>query len=342
METILVTGGAGYIGSHTLRALTEHGFRALCLDNLSTGFRGFVGNVPLIEGDLADRGHIDRAFSADTIDAVVHFASHALVEESCRNPHKYYRDNIQNCLNLLEAMRKHGVALLVFSSSCSVYGIPEALPIRETTPLNPVNPYGFTKMVVERILRDYEKAYGLRSVSLRYFNAAGAASDGTIGEWHDPETHLIPRLFQVALGKAPAAEIYGRDYLTPDGTCIRDYIHVTDLAEAHVAALDYIFSGRVSDVFNLGTGKGCSVLDVTRQVESTAGKELPVSWHSRRAGDPPELVADPTKAQAVLGWEARHSSLEVIVESAWKWHCADHNRLLLPQPKNVLPDRESK
>ena len=339
MKTILVTGGAGYIGSHTLRALTEHGFRALCLDNLSTGFRGFVGNVPLMEGDLADRGHIDRAFSFDTIDAVIHFASHALVEESCRNPHKYYRDNIQNCLNLLEAMRKHGVPLVVFSSSCSVYGIPEALPINETTPLNPVNPYGFTKMVIERILRDYEKAYGLRSVSLRYFNAAGAAPDGTVGEWHDPETHLIPRLFQAALGKAPAAEIYGRDYPTRDGTCIRDYIHVTDLAEAHVAALEYMFTGGVSDAFNLGTGKGCSVLEVTRQVESTAGKELPISWQARRAGDPPELVADPARARAILGWEPRHSSLGVIVESAWKWHCADHDQLLLPQAGNVPPDR---
>jgi len=320
MKTILVTGGAGYIGSHTLRTLTERGYRVLCLDNLSTGFRSFVGTTPLIEADLADRVQLDRAFSVDTVDAVIHFASHALVEESCRNPHKYYRDNIQNCLNLLESMREHAVGLVVFSSSCSVYGIPETLPITETTALDPVNPYGFTKMVIERILRDYEKAYGLRSVSLRYFNAAGAASDGTIGEWHDPETHLIPRLFQVALGVAPAAEIYGRDYPTPDGTCVRDYIHVADLAEAHMAALDYLFSDGASDVLNLGTGQGCSVLQVMRQVMSTTGKEFPISWRPRRAGDPPELVANPAKARTIFGWQARHSSLDEIIESSWKWH----------------------
>jgi UDP-glucose 4-epimerase len=327
MKTILVTGGAGYIGSHTLRRLTEGGFGVRCADNLSTGFRSFVGSVPLIELDLADRARIDGAFSGGSVEAVVHFASHALVEESCRNPYKYYRDNIQNCLNLLESMREHGVGLVVFSSSCSVYGIPQTLPIRETTPLDPVNPYGFTKMVIERILRDYEKAYGLRSVCLRYFNAAGAASDGTIGEWHDPETHLIPRLFKVALGEAPAAEIYGRDYPTPDGTCIRDYIHVTDLAEAHVTALDYLFSGGASDVFNLGTGQGCSVLEVMRHVMSTSGKEFPISWQPRRAGDPPELVADPAKARALFGWHARHSSLDAIIESAWKWHCARSQRV---------------
>ncbi len=322
MKIILVTGGAGYIGGHTLRTLTERGFRSLCLDNLSTGFRDFVGGVPLIEADLADQEQIDHAFSTENVGAVIHFASHALVEESCRNPQKYYRDNILNCLNLLESMQRHGVGLIVFSSSCSTYGIPQTVPIRETTPLDPVNPYGFTKMVIERILRDYEKAYGLRSVSLRYFNAAGAAADGTIGEWHDPETHLIPRLFQVALGRAPAAEIYGRDYPTPDGTCVRDYIHVTDLAEAHAAALDYLFSGGASDVFNLGTGQGCSVLQVTRQVKNTTGVEFPVSWQPRRAGDPPELVADPAKARTVLGWQAKHSSLAEIVESAWKWHRA--------------------
>jgi UDP-glucose-4-epimerase GalE len=330
MKTILVTGGAGYIGSHTLRALNEHGFRVLCLDDLSTGFREFVGSVPLIVGTLSDRGCVDRAFSADNIDAVIHFASHALVEESCRNPHKYYRDNIQNGLNLLESMRAHGVGLIVFSSSCSVYGIPASLPIRETSPLDPVNPYGFSKMVIERILHDYGQAHGLRSVSLRYFNAAGASAVGGIGEWHDPETHLIPRLFQVALGQAPAAAVYGRDYPTPDGTCVRDYIHVTDLAEAHAAALEYLFLGGASDVFNLGTGQGCSVLQVVRQVESTAGRTLPISFMDRRAGDPPELVADPAKARRVLGWVARHSSLEQIIGSAWNWHRADHALLGRP------------
>jgi UDP-glucose 4-epimerase len=252
--------------------------------------------------------------------AVIHFASHALVGESFHNPFKYYHDNIVNALNLLEAMRKRRIRNFVFSSSCATYGIPRRVPITETEPLDPINPYGATKMMIERILSDYEKAFGIRFVSLRYFNAAGADADGTIGEQHVPETHLIPRLFEAAMERAPAAQVYGDDYPTPDGTCLRDYIHVTDLAAAHVAALDHLLSGNTSDIFNLGTGKGFSVLQVLDQVRKCSGKEVPVEIAPRRPGDPPELVADPRKAQATLRWHARHSSLEEIVGSAWNWH----------------------
>ncbi len=322
MKRIFVTGGAGYIGSHTLRALEARGYEPICFDNLSTGFREFAGDVPFIQGDLASPADIESDSAFGTAQAIVHFASHALVEESCRNPYKYYHDNILNCLNLLAAMRKHGIRYFVFSSSCAAYGIPSRVPINEATPLNPVNPYGATKMFIERILADFARAHGMDFVALRYFNAAGADPDGTIGEWHEPETHLIPRLFEVALASGRVAEVYGRDYPTPDGTCIRDYIHVADLASAHVAALDLLFTGRGSDIFNLGTGQGCSVLEVIDQVRRTTGKEVPMAVSPRRAGDPPALVADAAKARSALGWNPTHSSLEEIVETAWNWHRA--------------------
>ncbi len=320
MTGVLVTGGAGYIGSHTLRSLSARGFLPVCFDNLSTGFCSFAGNVPFVHGDLANPAEIDAAFEAHSISAVIHFASHALVEESCRNPHKYYHDNILNCLNLLEAMRRNGVGTIVFSSTCATYGIPARVPITESAPLNPVNPYGFTKMVIERMLEDYGKAHGLHFVSLRYFNAAGADSDGSIGEWHEPETHLIPRLFEAALGRADGAQIYGDDYPTRDGTCVRDYIHVSDLGTAHVAALDHLISGKPSDCFNLGTGQGLSVLEVLEQVMCTTGLRFSVRRMPRRDGDPPALVADPSKANRVLNWSARHSSIQEIVQTAWDWH----------------------
>jgi UDP-glucose-4-epimerase GalE len=320
MEGILVTGGAGYIGSHTLRALTRRGFEPVCFDNLSTGFRRFAGDVRFVRGDLCNCGDLDAAFGSHRIQAVVHFASHALVEESCRNPHKYYHDNILNCLNLLESMRRHEVRFIVFSSTCAVYGIPPRVPMSESTPKAPVNPYGVTKMVIERILEDYERAHDIRFVALRYFNAAGASPDATIGEWHDPETHLIPRLFEAALGRAEGAQIYGDDYPTKDGTCVRDYIHVTDLATAHVAAIERLMSGKASDCFNLGAGQGLSVLEVLDQVMRTSGRRFPVKRMPRRAGDPPALVADPSKANSVLNWVATHSSIEEIVETAWNWH----------------------
>lgn len=317
---ILVTGGAGYIGSHTLRALAAAGSEPLCFDNLSTGFRSFAGSLPFVHGDLANPGDLDSVFASCPVKAIIHFASHALVEESCRDPHKYYHDNILNCLNLLEAMRRAEINLIVFSSSCATYGIPSTVPIAESAPRNPVNPYGVTKMVIERILEDYGRAHGLRFVALRYFNAAGADSDGSIGEWHDPETHLIPRLFEAALGRAAGAQIYGDDYPTRDGTCIRDYIHVTDLASAHVAAIEHLLSGEDSDFFNLGTGSGLSVLEVLDQVMRTTGRQFPVSRLPRRAGDPAALVADPSRANRILGWTARHSGIEEIVETAWNWH----------------------
>jgi UDP-glucose-4-epimerase GalE len=320
MPEVLVTGGAGYIGSHTLRELERGGYQPVCFDNLSTGFRSFAGDTPFIHGDLGNPQDIELAMSIHKVEAVVHFASHALVEESCRNPYKYYHDNILNCLNLLEGMKRHGVRLLVFSSSCATYGIPDRVPISESHALNPVNPYGTTKMVIERILGDYASAHGMRHVALRYFNAAGAAHDGTIGELHDPETHLIPRLLDVVLGKAESARVFGNDYPTPDGTCVRDYIHVLDLARAHKSALDLLFAGGDPEIFNLGTGEGCSVLQVIQQARATTGCAIPVAFEPRRAGDPPTLVANPARAFSGLGWKPCHSSLEEILETAWRWH----------------------
>ncbi len=319
MHGILVTGGAGYIGSHTLRALKISGYAPLGFDNLTTGYREFVGDIPFFQGDLGRAGDLDAAFSSQKISAVIHFASHALVEESFRNPHKYYHDNILNALNLLVTMQKHGVEHIIFSSSCAIYGLPARVPIDESTLQDPVNPYGVTKMVIERMLRDYQNAHGIRFVALRYFNAAGAAHDAGIGEWHVPETHLIPRLLEIALGNGARAEIYGNDYPTPDGTCIRDYIHVVDLADAHVAALEHLAAGRPSDAFNLGTGQGCSVLQVVDEVRRVTGREVPTVMKPRRPGDPPQLVANPSKAKDNLGWSARHSSIGEIVSTAWNW-----------------------
>ena len=327
MKNILVTGGAGYIGSHTMRALAAAGFAPICFDNLSTGFRSFAANYPFVQGDLASAVDLDSVFETYSIQAVIHFASHALVEESCRNPHKYYHDNILNCLNLLEAMRSHDVGLIVFSSTCATYGIPASVPISESAPRNPVNPYGVTKMVIERILEDYERAHGVRFVSLRYFNAAGADAGGTIGEWHDPETHLIPRLFEAALGRVAGAQIYGDDYPTADGTCVRDYIHVTDLGTAHVAAINHLLSGCSSEVFNLGTGQGSSVLEVVELVMKTTGTRFAVNRLPRRPGDPPALVADPAKANRILNWRACHSGIDEIVTSAWNWHHRQSTRI---------------
>ena len=319
MAKILVTGGAGYIGSHTLRLLRAGGLEPICFDNLSSGYPEFVAGITFHHSDLCNPGDLDAVFSTHEISAVIHFASHALVEESCRSPYKYYHDNIMNALNLLEAMRRHRVSSIVFSSSCATYGIPDHIPLEETMPLNPVNPYGVTKMVIERILSDYQNAHGFRYVSLRYFNAAGAASDGSLGEWHVPETHLIPRLLEIAMGNETAAEIYGGDYPTPDGTCIRDYVHVEDLGLAHIAALEYLSGGHASEVFNLGTGSGYSVLRVVDEVMRVTGRRVPARIRLRRPGDPPQLVANPRKAETLLGWSARHSSLEEIVATAWNW-----------------------
>ena len=313
---VLVTGGAGYIGSHVARVLARRRHRVLILDNLSTGHRALVEGFPLLVGDLGDRAVVASALRG--IDAVMHLAAHSDVGESVRNPRKYFENNVRSGLSFLNQVQDAGIRYFVFSSSCSVYGPPSKIPITEQTPREPVSPYGASKLFFERTLEAYGKADGLRFASLRYFNAAGADESGEIGELHDPETHLIPSALQVAAGIRPHLEIYGEDYPTPDGTCIRDYIHVTDLAEAHVVALDYLASGGGSIAVNLGTGTGHSVRQVVSIVEEVTGVVLPQRISPRRAGDPPILVADSSRAEKLLHWKASRSLLDGI-SSAWRW-----------------------
>jgi UDP-arabinose 4-epimerase len=320
MTRILVTGGAGYIGSHTAKALAGAGFEPVVLDNLSVGHRLAVRWGPLIEGDLADIDLLGRVMRSYQPEAIVHFAAHAYVGESVAQPRKYFRNNVVNTLNLLEAALDAGIGAVVFSSTCATYGLPEQLPIAEDQPQRPINPYGESKLFVEKMLRRFGDAYGLSWFALRYFNAAGADPDGEIGEQHTPETHLIPLALQAATGARPALEIFGTDYPTPDGTAIRDYIHVSDLAEAHVGALCYLLSGGASTAANLGTGAGYSVRQVIEAVERIAWRTVPVREGPRRTGDPAALVADPARAAAVLGWAPRHSGLDEIVATAWRWH----------------------
>ena len=319
---VLVTGGAGYIGSHTAKALARVGFEPVVFDNLSTGHRWAVKWGPLVEADLANKTAIEEALRTYRVEAVIHFAANAYVGESMQNPRKYFRNNVVNTLNLLEAMQDVGVQHIVFSSTCATYGIPERLPIPEDHPQRPVNPYGESKLFVERVLHWYGEIYGFRWVALRYFNAAGADPEGDLGELHDPETHLIPLVIQAALGQRPYVEIYGTDYPTPDGTAVRDYIHVTDLAEAHVLALRYLLEGGESTALNLGTGQGHSVREVIAAVERVGGREVSVREGPRRPGDPPVLVADATKANAVLGWRPKYGGLDGIVATAWRWHAS--------------------
>jgi UDP-glucose-4-epimerase GalE len=316
---VLVTGGAGYIGSHTAKCLARAGFQPVVFDNLERGHRQAVQWGPLVEGDLADRAALDRAFEQHSIHAVLHFAAFAYVGESMQSPEIYFRNNVVGSLNLLDAMRAHQVASVIFSSTCATYGDPVKIPISEDHPQQPVNPYGESKLMVERLLHWYGVSYGVRSVALRYFNAAGADPDGELGEDHHPETHLIPLAVAAAMGLRPALEIYGADYDTPDGTAIRDYLHVTDLGEAHVAALRYLDAGGQSTAINLGTGRGYSVREVTAMVEQVSGRKVPVREVGRRAGDPPCLVADASKSARVLGWKPQRSSLEEIVRTAWNW-----------------------
>jgi UDP-glucose-4-epimerase GalE len=317
---VLVTGGAGYIGSHTAKVLARSGFEPIVLDNLSAGHRWAVKWGPLVEGDLGDSALIREVIKTHRVQAVVHFAGFAYVGESVQRPRQYFRNNVAYTLRLLDVMTDLRVRHIVFSSSCATYGIPTSVPIREEEAQTPINPYGESKRMVERILDWYGKAYGLRSTSLRYFNAAGADPDGELGEDHSPETHLIPLAIQAALGEKPALEIYGTDYPTPDRTAIRDYTHVMDLAEAHVAALRRMLKSHENSSFNLGTGKGHSVRQVVAAVERVSGRRVPVREAQRRAGDPPELVADPAKARELLSWKPQHSSLESIVQTAWNWH----------------------
>jgi UDP-glucose 4-epimerase len=316
---ILITGGAGYIGSHAVRLFLERGHDVWVYDNLSLGHRAAVPADRLIVADLAETQRLDHALVEHRIEAVVHYAAFSLVGESVSHPAKYYQNNLVNTLSLLDVMRRHRIDRFVFSSTCATYGIPDKVPIAEDEKQRPINPYGNAKLAVEHALADYAAAYKLGYAALRYFNAAGAAPDGSIGEDHDPESHLIPIVIQAALGQRPAVEVYGTDYPTPDGTCIRDYIHVDDLAEAHLLALQKLEPGTPFKL-NLGTGRGQSVREVIRTVEEVSGKKVPVKEGPRRAGDPPALVAAAEKGQQALGWQPRYTDLSRTVETAWNWH----------------------
>ena len=319
-QRVLVPGGAGYIGSHTCKALAGAGYVPVTLDNLVYGHRDAVRWGPFVEADLADRALLERVLREHHISAVVHFAAYAYVGESMADPGRYFHNNVTCSLNLLDAMHATGVRRMVFSSTCATYGIPETTPITEDTPQRPVNPYGESKLMVERALHWHGVAHGLRSIALRYFNAAGADPEGELGERHDPETHLLPLAIDAALGLAPPLKVMGTDYDTPDGTALRDYIHVTDLADAHVRALAYLERGGASAALNLGTGQGHSVRDVIAMVERVTGLKVPHTDAPRRAGDPPALVAAPGRAKALLGWEPSCSDLETIVRTATIWH----------------------
>ncbi|HZP17014.1 MAG TPA: UDP-glucose 4-epimerase GalE [Terriglobales bacterium] len=317
---VLVVGGAGYIGSHAAHVLRRRGYDVILYDNLCTGHRTLAEGFELIEGDIADS--IKLAAALRRCDAVMHFAAHAYVGESVENPRKYFRNNVTAALTLLDAVVDSRVRKFIFSSTCAVYGNPVKVPITETNPRQPVNPYGATKLAFETALESYGRAYGLKYVSFRYFNAAGADESGAIGEMHDPETHLIPIILQAIRGKRAALEIFGDDYPTPDGTCIRDYIHVNDLAEAHVLGLEYLTHGE-STAMNLGTGRGYSVREVVAMAEHVTGHTVPTHVGPRRPGDPPELVADPSLAERLLKWKARRS-LEEIIAGAWNWEKKGH------------------
>jgi UDP-glucose 4-epimerase len=325
--TILVTGGAGYIGSHTVLALKQAGYAVVILDNLVYGHRDLVDSalqVKLICGDIGDRPLLDQIFAEHDIQAVIHFAAYAYVGESVSDPAKYYRNNVMGTLTLLEAMVAAGVQSIVFSSTCATYGNPQQIPIPEDHPQAPINPYGASKLMVERILSDFDTAYGLRSVRFRYFNAAGADPQGQLGEDHTPETHLIPLVLLTALGQRDHIAIFGTDYETADGTCIRDYIHVSDLADAHVLGLEYLLKGGATGVFNLGNGNGFSVREVIEAAERVTGQAIKVVESDRRPGDPATLVGSAQKARQVLGWQPKYFQLETILDHAWQWHQRRH------------------
>lgn len=325
--TILVTGGAGYIGSHTVLALLNSGYEVIVLDNLVNGHRDLVEKVlqvKLIVGDISDRKLLDRLFATYPITAVMHFAAHMAVGESVTHPSKYYQNNVAGTLTLLEAMVAASIKKFVFSSTCALYGVPQSIPITEDHPQNPISPYASTKQMVEQILADFDPAYDLKSVCFRYFNAAGAEPNGLLGEDHLPETHLIPLVLLTALGKRESISIFGTDYPTNDGTCIRDYIHVTDLAQAHVLGLEYLLKGGDSQVFNLGNGNGFSVKDVIETARLVTGREIKTVECDRRAGDPPILVGSSEKARKILGWCPQHADLKEIITHAFAWHQQRH------------------
>jgi UDP-glucose 4-epimerase len=325
--TVLVTGGAGYIGSHAVLALQRAGYGVVILDNLVYGHRDIAENAlkaELVVGETNDRDLLDRLFDTHDIAAVMHFAAYAYVGESVQDPAKYYNNNVLGTLTLLEAMLDARIECFVFSSTCATYGVPETVPIPEDHPQNPINPYGASKLMVERILTDFDAAYNLRSVIFRYFNAAGADPTGLIGEDHNPETHLIPLVLQTALGIRDTIYMFGTDYPTSDGTCIRDYIHVSDLASAHVAGLEYLLNGGHSEIFNLGNGNGFSVKQVIETARSVTGKPINAEARDRRPGDPPALVGSSDKARKVLGWTPEYAELSDIIAHAWQWHQKRH------------------
>ncbi|MDH6059665.1 UDP-glucose 4-epimerase GalE [Chrysosporum bergii ANA360D] len=324
---ILVTGGAGYIGSHTVLALKQAGYQVVILDNLVYGHQDLVEKVlqvELIVGDTGDRPLLDNLFKSRNFAAVMHFSAYAYVGESVTDPAKYYRNNLVGTLTLLEAMLAASVQKFVFSSTCATYGVPQVIPIPENHPQNPINPYGASKLMVERILADFDLAYHLKSVRFRYFNAAGAHPQGLLGEDHQPETHLIPLVLLTALGKRKSIAIFGTDYPTPDGTCIRDYIHVNDLADAHVLGLEYLLNHGNSEVFNLGNGNGFSVREVIAAAQEVTGLTIPVEECDRRPGDPPSLIGSGEKARKILNWKPQYPDIKDIVTHAWQWHQQRH------------------
>lgn len=317
---ILVCGGAGYIGSHINKQLNREGYETVIFDNLTYGHREAVKWGNFVQGDLSNMDEIRSVFKTYKVDAVFHFAAYAYVGESVEKPERYYYNNVVNTLHLLKVMREYGCNKIIFSSTCATYGEPQRVPITEDMPQNPINPYGMTKLTVERIFQDYARAYDLKYVVLRYFNAAGADPDGEIGESHNPETHLIPLVLEAASGKLSEVKVFGIDYNTPDGSCIRDYIHVTDLASAHILALHYLEKGGVSDSFNLGNAVGTSVLEVVEAVKRVTGRDFRVTLAKRRAGDPAKLVGSSDKARKILGWKPMFGDIDTIVEHAWRWH----------------------
>ena len=322
---ILICGGAGYIGSHMAKWLAAHGMAPTVLDNLSTGHREAVRWGELIEADLLDSDALESAFASRPLfGAVMHFCARSLVGESMQQPYDYYRNNVSGTLNLLQAMQRHGVDRIVFSSTAAIFGQPQAERIDEEHPKAPINPYGASKLMVERMLEDAAHAYGLRSVTLRYFNAAGASPEGDIGEAHEPETHLLPNILRAALGTGPTLKVFGTDWPTPDGTCVRDYVHVDDLAQAHMQALHYMQSHKGAHAFNLGNGNGHSVLQAIEAARRVSGAPVPYDTGPRRPGDPAVLVAASDKARRELGWQPRYTALEDIIETAWRWHAKRH------------------
>lgn len=323
---ILVAGGAGYIGSHMVKRLLAANFEVVIVDDLSTGYRDTITGGTFVQGDIADRSLLDNLFKTHSIDAVMHFASFIQVGESVKKPDIYYRNNLSATLNLLDAMVAANVRHFIFSSTAAIFGEPTYVPIDEAHPKQPINPYGRSKWMVEQVLEDYDRAFGTKSVCLRYFNAAGADPDCELGERHEPETHLIPLLLQVASGRRKSISVFGNDYPTPDGTCIRDYIHVADLCDAHLLALEHLKRHDRSDRFNLGNGNGYSINEVIAAVEAVTGKPIPREVQARRDGDPPRLIADATRAKKELGWSPRFGDLSAIIEHAWQWEIKHFGR----------------